>query len=250
MDKHNAGLLFDELDEYWAAIADARLTGREVDFINTLIKKNGLILDLCCGTGRHSLRLSRKGVSSVGFDLSAKLLKIAKRRQDQQDVTVPLVRGEMRYLPFRPETFVASISMFTSYGYLPSLKDDLKSLKEVARILEKDGIFVIDIANREHLLQVFRKKGWGEFPGFFLLEKRSLDVKGSKLHSKWTIIDKKSGREREFSHNLRLYTIRELKRMLGKARLMVKAVYGDYDDGQKFSEESPRLILVARKESL
>jgi ubiquinone/menaquinone biosynthesis C-methylase UbiE len=140
--------------------------------------------------------------------------------------------------------------MFTSYGYLPSLKDDLKSLKEVTRILKKDGVFMIDIANREHLLRVFRKKDWGEFPNFFMLEKRCLDANGSKLHSKWIIIDKESGREKEFSHNLRLYTFKELKKILRKARLMVDSVYGDYDKRKKFSKGSPRLILVIKKKGL
>ena len=110
MKKHNAGFLFNELDEYWAAIADTRPTEREVEFISAVINKNGLILDVCCGTGRHSLMLSKRGSSTVGLDISAKLLEVAKRRQDRQGVKVSFVRGEMRYLPFRPGTFAASIS--------------------------------------------------------------------------------------------------------------------------------------------
>ena len=250
MSDRRAGYLFDELNEFWAAIADARFTEEETDFIAKLIESDGLVLDLCCGTGRHSISLSKKGLDIVGLDVSAKLLKIAKTRQKDNNVTVSFVRGEMRHLPFRKGVFVATISMFTSYGYLPSVEEDLKSMKEVTRILQPNGLFLIDVANREHLIAIFKKKDWGEFPDFFMLEKRSLDTEQSTLHSRWILIDKKSRRERTFNHNLRLYSYQQLRSMLNKIGMRIEATYGEYDHKQKFSEKSTRLILLAKRHSL
>jgi SAM-dependent methyltransferase len=247
MSDQGAGFLFDELNEFWAAIADARATEEETDFIATLIKPDGLILDLCCGSGRHSISLSNKGMDIVGLDVSAKLLRIAKTRQKDNNADASFVRGEMRHLPFRKGTFVAAISMFTSYGYLPSVEEDLRSMNEVAGILKQDGQFLVDVANREHLIEVFRKKDWGEFPDFFMLEKRSLDAERSSLHSRWILIDKKSGRERTFNHNLRLYSYQQLRSMLDKIGMRIETAYGGYDCKQKFSEKAARLILLAKK---
>jgi len=247
MNKHEwCASLFDELDEYWAEIVDARSTEKEVEFIKNAMKTKGLLLDLCSGTGRHSILLSKKGWNIIGLDMSTNLLKIAKKKMAEKNIHLPLVRGEMRHLPFQFETFTAVINMFTSFGYLSSKKEDIKALKEVARILCQNSFFLIDIANREHLVKVFKKKDWAEFPHFYLLEERTLDMKGSKLYSKWIILDKDSGKTRMFHHNLRLYSFERLQRMLKKAGLEIHKIYGNYE-GQEFCQDSSRLIILTRK---
>ena len=237
--------LFDELGKYWAEIADSRATDKEAELICKVLKAEGLLLDLCCGTARHSLILAGKGWNIVGLDISSRLLRVARGKMKGKHV-FPLVRGDMQHLPFRGNTFSTVISMFTSFGYLPSEAEDIASLKETARALDQNGRFLIDIANREHLFRVFQKKDWGEFPSFYMLEKRTLDAKASKLHSRWTLLDKKEGRVRAFNHDLRLYTLPQLQRMLRKAGLQVEKVYGDYDQ-QVLQQESTRLIILAKK---
>ena len=237
--------LFDELGKYWAEIADSRATDKEAELICKVLKAEGLLLDLCCGTARHSLILAGKGWNIVGLDISSRLLRVARGKMKGKHV-FPLVRGDMQHLPFRGNTFSTVISMFTSFGYLPSEAEDIASLKETARALDQNGRFLIDIANREHLFRVFQKKDWGEFPSFYMLEKRTLDAKASKLHSRWTLLHKKEGRVRAFNHDLRLYTLPQLQRMLRKAGLQVEKVYGDYDQ-QVLQQESTRLIILAKK---
>jgi SAM-dependent methyltransferase len=205
--------LFDELGKYWVEISDSRATDKEAEFIGKVLKAKDLLLDLCCGTARHSLVLAEKGWNIVGLDISSRLLRVARGKMKGKHV-FPLVRGDIQHLPFRANIFSMVISMFTSFGYLPSEAEDMVSLKETARALAPNGRFLIDVANREHLFQVFQKKDWGEFPSFYMLEKRTLDAKASKLHSRWTIMDKKEGIVRAFNHDLRLYTLPQLRRML------------------------------------
>lgn len=238
--------LFNDLDTFWDEIVDARPTEKEVEFVERIVKPRGLILDLCCGTARHSILLRQKGRNIVGLDVSTNLLKIAKKRMKEKDVALPLVRGEMRHLPFRANTFATVINMFTSFGYLPSTKEDIKSLKEVARVLGQNGSFLIDVANREHLIYAFKKKDWGVFPTFYMLEERVLDVKRSKLHSRWILLDKSSGKASTFDHNLRLYALPLLRKMLRETGLIIEKAYGDYGE-QEFRIDSPRLIILAKR---
>lgn len=238
--------LFDRLGEYWAEISEARSTEKEVEFIENTVKAKGLILDLCCGTSRHSILLCTKGRSVIGLDLSPNLLRIAKRKMTQKGVNFPLIRAEMQYLPLRQEILAVVINMFTSFGYLPTKKEDMESLKEVARTLGEGGVFLLDIVNPEHLMQIFQKKDWGEFPHFYLLEKRSLDVKGLKLSSQWIVLDKEGSKIEKFDHNLRLYPLPHLRKMLEKAGFAVEKAYGDYEE-RRFQRNSPRLIVLAKK---
>ncbi len=238
--------LFDDLNKYWEEIAEARSTEEEVDLVESTVKTDGLILDLCCGTGRHSILLADRGLKMIGFDISPNLLKIAKQKISEKKACVSLVRGEMQHLPFRAQVFASIISMFTSFGYLLSKKEDIKSLKEVERTLQGNGHFLLDVVNRGHLLKAFRKKDWGEYSSFYMLERRVLDEENSVLHSKWIFVNKETGDTESFEHTLRLYRPSKLRKMLEKTGFFVKEIFGGYNK-EVFKEDSSRLVLLAIK---
>lgn len=238
--------IFDDLGRDWEAIVNARDTRKEADFVEKVISKRGFVLDLCCGTGRHSIALCERSWNVIGMDLSRNLLAIAKQRIERAGVKMPLVRADMRFLPFRDSVFKAIINMFTSFGYLPSESEDAVSLLEVNRTLRGRGKFLLDLANRDHIVRTFRERDWAEFEPFFLLERRSLDLKGSRLTSQWTFIQKNTGQVRFIEHNVRLFTITRVEQLLNEAGLMVQDVYGGYEK-QEFALEASRMIVLAEK---
>jgi len=235
--------VFDEMGKYWTEIADQNQTDRQVHFIKNTLKPKGLVLDLACGTGRHLIPLGKQGYSMVGLDVSAKLLLIAKSRWRDSQV----VCADMRFLPFRSGAFTAAVSMDTSFGYLPTGQDDLESLKQLRASMVNGAILIVDVFNREYLIKRSKANSqskWRDYPSFFLLQKRTIDAHGEKLHDQWTVRDKADWQLRVFEHVARLYTWGCLQGLIEKAGFSVKAVYGDYE-GQTFSVESHRLILVA-----
>ena len=236
--------VFDEMGFYWAEIADKNQTDMQIQFLKRHLKPDGYVLDLACGTGRHSIPLSQQGYGMVGLDVSAKLLRIAK----QSSRVVEVVLGDMRHLPFKAGAFAAAVSVDTSFGYLPSEADDKVSLAEVRRVLFQRGVFVIDVFNREELtlkhVEKTHSSKWKEYPSFFLQQKRTVSQRGDWLCDLWTIRDKASGRLAVFEHLVRLYEQGQLQGLLQKAGFSVNQVFGDYE-GQKFSSVSLRLILVA-----
>ena len=236
--------VFDEMGIYWAEIADKSQTEKQLQFLKRHLKPEGYVLDLACGTGRHSIPLSQQGYCMVGLDVSAKLLRIAKQRSRMVEV----VLGDMRHLPFKAGAFAAAVSVDTSFGYLPSEADDRVSLDEVRRVLFQRGVFVIDVFNREELTLKYRNEKHPsklkEYPSFFIQQKRTISRKGDWLCDLWTIREKASGRLAVFEHSVRLYEQGQLQGLLEKTGFSVKQVYGDYE-GQEFSSVSLRLILVA-----
>jgi len=236
--------IFNEMGEDWETIVKVRDTQREADFIQSVFPKKGTALDLCCGTGRHSIILRRRGWNMIGLDLSKNLLAIAKRSMKNERVGFPLVRADMRHFPFKKQAFDAIICMFTSFGYLPSEREDIKSFMEVRRTLRKGGQFLLDVANRDHLIKVFQEREWAEFGPFYMLEKRCLNLQTSRLMSQWIIIRKDTREVNSLQHNVRLYTFQRLKQMLSEAGLKVGEVYGGYDK-KEFNLESSRMIVLA-----
>lgn len=236
--------IFDEMGNYWAEIADQNATQEQINFIKATLKPEGLILDLACGTARHSIPLTEDGYSMVGVDSSLNLLKIAKRRGKG----VQLVRGDMRFLPFKPEAFSATISMDTSLGYLPTEADDTQSISEIRRVLRQDGKLIVDVFNRQRLTAKYTEKTQIsksiEYPSFFLLQKRTISHNGDWLYDSWTVRQKDNGQLKIFEHTVRLYEPDNLRKVVERAGFAVKQVFGSYK-GQSFTPNSPRLILIA-----
>src|SRR5512133_3816024 len=61
------------------------------------------ILDLACGSGRHSLELVRHGFSVVGVEISSELVEIARKDAEQQGLEATFVEGDLRELEFEGE---------------------------------------------------------------------------------------------------------------------------------------------------
>lgn len=110
------------------------LTQKAVSFCG--LHKQSRVLDVGCGMGATASFLSQNyGIKTVGIDPSKKLLKIAK----EKNPFATFVLGSGESLPFEKESFECVIAECTL-----SLMNALNvSLKEVYRVLEKGGWFVI-----------------------------------------------------------------------------------------------------------
>jgi ubiquinone/menaquinone biosynthesis C-methylase UbiE len=241
-----AGLVFDKMGTYWDILTSTHPTEKEVELIEKVLENKGIVLDLCCGTGRHDVLLTKKGWSMVGADLSKNLLLIAREKMRKEGIAFPIVRFDMQCLPFRGGVFSAVINMFTSFGYLPSEEEDLESLKEIVRVLKPEGKFLLDVVNRDHLLKVFLASELADFGTFTMEEKRHLDDEKMRVTSQWIITRKDNGEKLELTHDLRLYKPEGLRQMLTSEGLSTRAVYGNYR-AEGFNPDSSRLIILAEK---
>lgn len=72
----------------------------EVDFIEreTGDNKSFRILDIGCGTGRHSIELAKRGYTVVGIDLSESMLKRAKEKATNENVRIDFIQAELNGL--------------------------------------------------------------------------------------------------------------------------------------------------------
>lgn len=106
--------------------------------ISPVVVDAACILDLGCATGRGSRMLSRKYRKSriVSIDQSAAML--ARCKSDRPWLSKRSeVRGDALHLPFR----AGSIDIVFANLLLPWIDDQLACLREVARVLRKDGLF-------------------------------------------------------------------------------------------------------------
>ncbi|MCY4539881.1 MAG: methyltransferase domain-containing protein [Chloroflexi bacterium] len=98
----------------------------------------GVILELAHGTGALQVDLLRANYSSVAFDLSPSMGRIARRRLSRKRLSTDFVRGDALSLPFANGSFSAVVSTFpTAFILNPDC------LVEIYRVLELRGRAII-----------------------------------------------------------------------------------------------------------
>ncbi|MCC5877242.1 MAG: class I SAM-dependent methyltransferase [Candidatus Sumerlaeia bacterium] len=207
------------------------------------IARGRRVLDLCCGAGRHLGPLDTLGGWSMGGDLSMALLREAT-------ATHPVVRLDMRHLPFLNESFAVVSNFFTAFGYFDEDEENLSVFAEVHRVLEKGGWFFLDFMNVVPVIRELEGKGGRD-------EGETVDGQGRRWHvtrllTRGPRVEKKmvsleSPCGSSISESVRLFREMELVEGLNKVGFVVQKRYGSYL-GDDFDEvSSPRLILVACK---
>jgi len=248
MSKWYKGMFEAKLAKYWTLLSDQakEQTKQQAAFLEEVLPKGGLILDHCCGPGRLSITIS-KDRPVVGLDLSTELLREARKRGRNASVkNLNLIQSDMRYLPFRPGVFDSIINFWTSFGYFSEQENELV-LNQILRVMKTNGTFIMDIVNPESLIRRYQEKDWSESESFFLLEQRNWEWETKRMRCRWIYIDKMNGEVNEVNFDHRLYSFNELKRMFEARGLKITDVYGSFTKEKFDSNNSTRIILVARK---
>ena len=116
----------------------------ETNFVleNCPIKKGDKILDMGIGTGRFASLLAKKGASIEGIDISEKMIKKAKKKLKEKSANFTVAdAGE--HIPFGDNSFNYIICIRVLKYIVPWKR----TIKEVARVLNRDGLFLLEIPN-------------------------------------------------------------------------------------------------------
>ena len=210
------------------------------------LKAGARILDLCCGQGRHSVPLARRGFQVTGLDLNPAYLELAQQSARKANVTLKTIAADMRQIPFY-DHFDAIVNMYSSFGYLESEAEDLKVLESAAKAIRPAGRLMLDMLNREWAVANYIQNDWHSGgDGTLYVERRDLDLASSRMHVKFTIVGPHGGRRDSVGHHIRLYTLTETTRLLQQVSLNVTAVFGGFD-AEPYAVDTRRMIVLAQK---
>jgi ubiquinone/menaquinone biosynthesis C-methylase UbiE len=201
------------------------------------------VLDLCCGVGRHSLELSRRGFTVTGVDRTVSYLQKARRKAKKEKLKIEFVKDDMRTF-CRPNAFDVVINLFTSFGYFQNQDDNRKVLINVHRSLKDGGVALFDLMGKEILARIFTERGWNEENGIFILEERKPTKNWSWMENRWIIINDNEKCEFKITH--RLYSAFEFSELLKDCGFSSVDVYGDLT-GAPYDQKARRLVAVAHK---
>lgn len=217
----------------------------------------GTVLELGCGTGRVSIPLARAGIRLVGVDRSSGMLAHARHKMDGvrhgADSRRPMfVRGDIRALPFRKNSFRGVLA---PYGVLQSVLADadlVATLKAIHRVLAPGGMVGIDL--------VPDVAAWGEYENqvrlrgrarggthFTLIESVHQDPRRRLTTFGQRYVARRGRRrsEQRFQLVFRTVGLPLMVRRLQGNGFAIEAVLGDYG-GRPWDERAPEWIILAR----
>lgn len=201
-------------------VDDPGITEREIDRIVRVLhlQPHERVLDLCCGQGRHTLELARRGYNVEGLDQSHYLIQRARSTAKREALPIRFREGDARRLPYRTDTYDVVLILGNSFGYFDSVEEDVRILTEIRRILKPWGRVLLDVADGEYLRDHFQPRSWEWIDDtMFVCRERSLSFDEQRLISREVITDVEKGVVADQFYAEHLYTPDALRRLLERA---------------------------------
>lgn len=232
--------------DLWRAAFTPELTRAEVDFAERelALPPGARVLDVPCGSGRHSLELARRGYHVTGVDLSSGFMAEARSASKAAQLSnVQWLETDMRHLP-AGVAFDGALCLGNSFGYLDH-EGSLEFLAAVFRSLRPGGRFLLETgAAAECLLPNLEERTEYTLGEVTMQTVSTYSAWEGRLYGEDTFI---RGDAREVKQSSQaIYTAAEIRRMLHSAGFVVKKMCGG-TDGSEFRLGSRDLLLIAEK---
>lgn len=200
------------------------------------------ILDLACGTGRHSILFAQKNYRVTAVDLSRNLLSIARKATEESNVNINFIRSDLRQFSICTR-FQLVINLFTSFGYFETDEENYKIITTAYNQLNNSGYFILDFFNSRFIENKLVPESINTYSGQTVIQKRW--ILGKRVNKQ--IIVEKNGINKEYNESVRMFTKDELFNSISCAGFRVQKYFGDSNGSDFDLENSPRIIIIAQK---
>ncbi|KYC53032.1 MAG: bifunctional 3-demethylubiquinone-9 3-methyltransferase/ 2-octaprenyl-6-hydroxy phenol methylase [Candidatus Methanofastidiosum methylothiophilum] len=141
--------LFQNFAESYETQEYTKGTIGEIDFIEKEINynKSFKILDVGCGTGRHSIELAKRGYDVTGIDLSECMLERAIKKAKEVGVTVNFIKADARDLKFEKEFDLVIMICEGGFPLMETDEMNFKILESSSRALKANGKLIFTTLN-------------------------------------------------------------------------------------------------------
>lgn len=218
-----------------------------ISLLNEYGIKDGLVLDLGCGTGKLTNLLSDAGFDMIGIDYSEDMLDVATNVREDRNILY--LCQDMREFELYG-TVRAVVSICDSMNYMTSPEDLLTVLKLVNNYLDPGGIFIFDMNTYYKYSQLLGEQTIAENrdEASFIWD-NYFDAETNINEYELTLFIKEENelfRKYEELHYQRAYHLEEVMNLIDKSGMKLLEVY-DAFTRNKPQEDSERIYFVCRE---
>lgn len=226
----------------------------ECDFIESEIafNKQTQILDIGCGTGRHSIELAKRGYHITGVDFSESQLTRAKEKAKNLNVHVGFQKHDARKLPFSNEFDAAIMICEGAFPLMETDEMNFQILQNAALSLKMNGKLIFTTLNGlfplfhsvKDFLASQKQDGNAEY------DKNSFDLMTFRDHN-ITTVENDNGKSIELKCNERYYVPSEITWLLKTLGFRIIDIFGAklgaFSRKDKLTTEDFEMLVIAQK---
>ncbi len=226
----------------------------ECDFIEDEINhvKSLKIIDIGCGTGRHSIELTKRGYNVTGVDLSDNQIKRAREKAQEAGVAIDFQTKDARNLPFEGEFDLAIMLCEGGFSLMETDEMNFEILKNATKALKDKGKFIFTTLNGLfplfHSVKEFYESAQKE--GQSQCKDCSFDLMTFRDHNT-VVFEDDAGNKKELKCHERYYVPSEitwLLKTLGFKKIGIfGAKLGAYSRNDKLTIDDFEMLVVAEK---
>lgn len=226
----------------------------ECDFIEKEIgyNKAARILDVGCGTGRHTIELTRRGYHVVGVDLSDSQLRRAKEKAAQQKLEIVFEKHDAKNLPFRHEFHLVIMMCEGGFSLMETDEMNFQILQSATNALLPGGKLIFTTLNGLfplfHSVKDFLDSQTKE--GNAKCGRLTFDLMTFRENSTLFVEDD-FGKKKELYCSERYYVPSEITWLLRTLNFKTVDIYGAklgaFSRNDKLSTEDFEMLVIAEK---
>lgn len=244
---NNYGLQYDKENFVHGTLGECDFIENEIEF-----NKQSRILDIGCGTGRHSIELTKRGYKVTGVDLSDSQLERAKAKATEQNLRINFQKHDARNLPFSQEF---DLALMICEGAFPLMETDEMNyliLQNASKSLRNNGKLIFTTLNGlfplfhsvKEFLALESKEGNATY------DKNSFDLMTFRDYNKTSVMDD-SGNKIDLECNERYYVPAEITWLLKSLNFKTIDIFGAklgaFSRKDKLTTEDFEMLIIAKK---
>lgn len=249
---------YEELFENYAETYDTeeftKGTIGECDFIEKEINysKSVKIIDIGCGTGRHSIELSKRGYSVTGIDLSKSQLEHAKQKASSESLKIDFQKHDARSPHFSNAFGLVIMLCEGGFSLMETDEMNFQILQNATKALKNNGKLIFTTLNGlfplfhsvEDFLAKEKKDGTAE------CKSCSFDLMTFRDHNTTEFVDD-SGNKKSLSCDERYYVPSEINWLLKSLNFKTVDIFGAklgaFSRNDKLTTEDFEMLVIAEK---
>ena len=211
--------------------------------------KEGILLDLGCGTGSVTELLAESGFDMIGIDNSEEMLEIAMEKREESGHDILYLLQDMREFELYG-TVKGVVSICDSMNYILDDEDLLDVFKLVHNYLDNEGIFIFDMNTMYKYEQILADNTFAEDreESSFIWENYYDEEEEINQYDLSLFVMEEDGRYRKYeeTHLQRAYEQQCVEELIKESGLELLHVYDAFTKDLP-AEDSQRIYFVCRR---
>ena len=218
--------------------------------------RDGLVLDLGCGTGNMTELLAKAGYDMIGADNAEEMLEIAMEKRDKSGHDILYLLQDMREFELYG-TVRAVISVCDSVNYITEPEELQEVFRLVNNYLDPKGVFVFDFNTRYKYEEILGDRTIAEnreecsfiWDNYYYEEERINEYELNLFIREDAESETEGDLYRRFreTHFQRAYTLEEITRIVEESGLQFVTAYEAFTK-EPPSKNSERIYVIAREQ--